>query len=338
MFKRPLIFRLVDLPDDLLLEVLRQATWVPYDIAPTDLVMREFRSSDVDDLAKEYRRSLVTKRHINRVCKKWHRLSHLFLYEWILVSLFKNLKSLVNAIEQPMSTTTKPDEHAVSVGFCTRRMDIDVRTTGHETREDVLQFSKLILRLLQGLPHLEILNTRRSLLGYHLPDDDMALNSDYPPIYWPWMHPNVSSSWGQKLRFLNWGHEEDRFGADVLEQFLRSHPCIEGITAPITAPAKDPRAPRDFSHDLLTWSTNFNSAVPINTFRSLRRLNINLYSLLHYEEPWKDYFITQPLPTLTILQLNIGFYASGEGELCGGSSLHSMNGLSTGRSASSLRR
>lgn len=46
-------------PNDVLGEIFRHATWVPYGINPMDLVEKRFQSSYSRDLTKEYRASLV---------------------------------------------------------------------------------------------------------------------------------------------------------------------------------------------------------------------------------------------------------------------------------------
>ncbi|KAF5350577.1 hypothetical protein D9756_008552 [Leucocoprinus leucothites] len=290
-------FHIGALPDELILEILRHATWVPYGIAPTDLVVKRFQSTEAAALEKEYRQSLVTKRYLVRVCKKWYRLAYIFLYEWILVARVKNLRGLVLAVEQ--SSSTEPQNHTL-VGWCTRRLDIDTHRTGCEKDEDVANLGTLLLRLLRNLVNLEVLTVNRCL----------SLGTDYNFEHFPWLSPIVSHSWGPRLQFLNWVHEADWFQADTWEPFLRSHPHIIGINLPRTNAPKHVVAPVSFSHNLLTWNTGYISIIPISTtFTSLRRLSINLHRLYITDSKWEDYFIRWPIPSLTDLQLNcIHFY------------------------------
>jgi hypothetical protein len=59
--KKPVI-RVQGLPDQVLIEVFRHATWVPYGIEFSDLVLKNVQSSRAKQIAKEYRLSLVSAR------------------------------------------------------------------------------------------------------------------------------------------------------------------------------------------------------------------------------------------------------------------------------------
>ncbi len=58
-FYRKSVIHIEMLPDDVLREVLRHATWVPYGIDPSDMVEKRLQSSHSKDLTKMYRASLV---------------------------------------------------------------------------------------------------------------------------------------------------------------------------------------------------------------------------------------------------------------------------------------
>jgi len=55
-----LTFPLDRLPDELLAEVLRHATWVPYGIAPSDLVMKRLESTQAKKQRRDYMQSLAS--------------------------------------------------------------------------------------------------------------------------------------------------------------------------------------------------------------------------------------------------------------------------------------
>lgn len=46
-------------PEEVLNEVIRHATWVPYGISPSDMVEGWYQSSHSKDLTRKYRASLV---------------------------------------------------------------------------------------------------------------------------------------------------------------------------------------------------------------------------------------------------------------------------------------
>jgi len=48
------------LPDELLVEILRHATWVPYDIAPSDLVAKRLQSAPARKQQRDYMQSLAS--------------------------------------------------------------------------------------------------------------------------------------------------------------------------------------------------------------------------------------------------------------------------------------
>jgi hypothetical protein len=54
------VIRVQELPDQVLLEVFRHATWVPYSIEFSDLVLKSLQSSQAKQIAREYRLSLVS--------------------------------------------------------------------------------------------------------------------------------------------------------------------------------------------------------------------------------------------------------------------------------------
>lgn len=59
MLAKKLVLHIDILPDELVKEILRHATWVPYDIDPSDMVPKRIQSSRYKDVIKQYRSSLV---------------------------------------------------------------------------------------------------------------------------------------------------------------------------------------------------------------------------------------------------------------------------------------
>jgi hypothetical protein len=57
-YRRP-TFDIEVLPDELLIEVLRHATWVPYGIDASDMVVKCLQSTEASAIAKKYKQSLV---------------------------------------------------------------------------------------------------------------------------------------------------------------------------------------------------------------------------------------------------------------------------------------
>jgi len=55
-----LTFPLDALPNELLVEILRHATWVPYDIAPSDLVAKRLQSMQAKKQRRDYMQSLAS--------------------------------------------------------------------------------------------------------------------------------------------------------------------------------------------------------------------------------------------------------------------------------------
>lgn len=225
----------------------------------------------------------VTRRYLIRVCKKWQRLALLYLYEWILVRRVKHLQRIVHAIERSLSGATR-----VCVGWCTKRLDIDLRWTEGETDDQMAQVGPFLLRLLRGLPNLEVL----------------TIGGCYDHS---WINPSVSHTYCPKLQVLNWVNDANVLDPEVWAHFISSHLSLLGINPSATTPPD--RQPSSFTHTLLNWTTGYISPVPItSTFTSLQRLNLNLHTLFIADPIWYEHFITSPLPSVTTLQLNFVNY------------------------------
>ncbi|KXN88450.1 hypothetical protein AN958_07361 [Leucoagaricus sp. SymC.cos] len=281
-YSRPTIC-LDKLPDELLGEVLRHATWVPYGIHPSDLVASRMQSSEAVENQKDYIHSLVTKRYLIRVCKRWHRLAFLYLYEWVLVSRLKNLKGLITAVERRLFD----DPERASVGRVTRRLEIDFRWTGREGVDELRQINILLPSLLQSLVELEIL-----VIG-----DCFEVQ---------WMNPWVSHTLCPKVRYLNWVAPQVRPIFKHWINFLQSHPNLIGINPP-EGMSLNRITPIQLSHPQITaWTTTSTDPVVPKVFPSLRRLSV-VFHFGKLDERWGERLITQPLLSLEILQLNV-FY------------------------------
>lgn len=217
-----------------------------------------------------------------RVCKQWHCLALPYLYEWILASKLKNLEGIVRAVERPLSS-----DSSTHVGWFTRRLDIDIRLTGGETREQKKQEGGLTLRLLRAVPNLQVLTVGTC---YH----DC------------WMSPSLSHTYCLKLEFFNWMSERDIFKRQTWIHFVQSHPNLIALhPCAIEFPSSKTIIPKIPPHSLRTLTTAFTSAVAISpTFTSLERLSLNLYNMFGAWDHFFEQQITGPIPSLTALQLN----------------------------------
>ncbi|KAF9441380.1 hypothetical protein P691DRAFT_766356 [Macrolepiota fuliginosa MF-IS2] len=282
-YKKPPI-DIETLPDELLAEVFRHATWVPYGIDPSDLVIKRLQSSRAGEIVKEYRLSLVTRRYLIRACKKWYRLGLLYLYEWLLIRKAKNLQCIVDTAEAFLSGTDD-----VRIGWCTKRIDIGLRLTGGETQSHIDEIGPLLLRLLRAVPNLEVLTIGNCY--------------DYS-----WIHPHVSHSYCPKLSTLNWVNNYKTLEPQTWHHFLHSHPNLIYIN-PSATTLSERHTPTLLTHTLLGWTTGFNSPIPINTcFTSLQRLSINLHGPSIADPPRYENLITCPIPSLDTLQLNFASF------------------------------
>lgn len=197
----------------------------------------------------------------------------------------KNLQGLILTIEQLASNEP---ENRTLIGWYTKRLDINIRLTGGEVIDLRSALGALFLRLLRNLDSLEVLVVGECL--------DQT-----------WLCPSVSHSWGPKLQILNYQHDDPILGSldtEVWVCFLRSHPHIISLKPSLTRLSKKPFAPLGFSHSLLSYSTYNMNPIPITLFTSLQKLGISLYESLYTRPDWQDHFITRPLPSLTVLQLN----------------------------------
>jgi len=210
----------------------------------------------------------------------------MFLYEWVLVGKLKNLQGLILSIEQLASNEIA---NRTLIGWYTKRLDINIRWTGDELPH-YYDIGQLLLRLLRNLNSLEVLVVEEFLV---LVDTCLC--------------PSVSHSWCPKLRIFNYLYNDPVLDQEVWVCFLRSHPHITGLKTSIIIPPNKPFAPFGFSHPLLSYSTYNTGRIPVALFTSLQRLSITLCRPLPTLLDWQDYFITRPLPSLTVLQLNFSY-------------------------------
>lgn len=231
----------------------------------------------------------MTRRYLVRVCKTWHRLASLYLYEWVLASRLKNLAGIVKVLEQQLFGD--PHKH---VGWCTKRLDIDFRWTGVETVDELSGEGPLVLRLLRAVPNLQILTGGTCFS--HL-----------------WITSHFSHTYCPKLEFFSWiGDSSSAFTRfEDWAHFVQSHPNLIGMNADSTIASasseivtQTPPLPHGLSELTvgLTFPDQINAA-----FTSLSRLTINLYPVqVGTTRPrWCPSLITSPLPSLTSLQLNL---------------------------------
>ncbi|KXN81347.1 hypothetical protein AN958_05156 [Leucoagaricus sp. SymC.cos] len=279
------------LPDELLCEVFRYATSMPYGIESSDLVLKRMQSSEAVRIQREYGESLVTKRNLIRVCKRWYYAAFAYLYEWILVSLVQNIEGIVKVVER-----CPPDNPGYSpVGRIVKRLDIDFRWTGRERADQLKHMvSDLLPRLLQTLVELEVL-----VIGD-------CFRSE-------WLRPAFCQSLCPKIRYLSWtldsqGMARMHPNLGHWVDFLQSHPNLIGINPPLQM-ILDRALPTEFvCRQILTLTTTpagHYMRIP-NTFPSLRRLNI-IFVHPRPDERWGEMLIPQPLLYLETLQLNFDY-------------------------------
>ena len=224
----------------------------------------------------------VTKRYVVRVCKKWYRLAYMFLYEWVFVGKLKNLRGLILSIEQLASNELA---NRTLIGWYTKRLDINIRWAGGEIHDH--NIGQLLLRLVRNLDSLEVFVVKDFLF---FADVCLCLS--------------VSHTWCPKLRIFNYIYDDPILDQEVWVAFLRSHPHVIGLKTSLTDRPNKPFASFGFSHSLLSYSTYNISPIPTTLFISLQRLGISFYEPRSIDLDWQDHLITEPLPSLTVLQLN----------------------------------
>lgn len=226
----------------------------------------------------------MTRRHLIRVCKKWHRIALLFLYEWVRVSRLKHLEGIVQALEQRRFGGSD-----TCVGWCTKRLDIDLRWMRREEvyhHQGRYQEALLVDRLLLAVPNLLVL----TIGNCHNP---LWVPSPSFHIYCP------------KLEFLNMSADWEDTGVWLdtwTLSFIHSHPNLIAIHI-LTMGLRTQTSP---PHALKELTTAFKFPVSVGSvFTSLSRLNLNLCSdMLGDAGPrWHRDLMTQPLPSVTTLQI-----------------------------------
>ncbi len=227
----------------------------------------------------------MTRRYLVRVCKEWHRLAFLYLYEWVLASRLKNLWGIVRALERQFF-----GDPQTCVGWCARRLDIDFRSTGDETLEEMDHEGHLILRLLRAVPNLLVL----------------SVGTCYNRI---WTRSSWSHTYCPRLEFFNWTSGGEVFEPEAWVHFVQSHPKLIAINAPTLGYSSTTQLPPP--HMLKELTLGLICPVPTSAvFTSLRRLNIDVFATdVHLVNPHLRHgLITESLPSITALQLSFANY------------------------------
>ncbi|KAF8800053.1 hypothetical protein BYT27DRAFT_7200541 [Phlegmacium glaucopus] len=202
------------LPPEIWSSIFQLATW------STDIYNPQLMISPGCDALywaqlREFKRSLVTKRCLVRVCKAWYYIASPFLFEYIFLGKGRVLAPLRDGMLR--------SEHAVgsqelphAIGSLTRRLDVHM----HDRTDDPGAIMDILADILNRLPNLRILTFAVFGLGYkashYLPENVLQ----------------ATNACRDTLRFLNcYG----RLGPspNSWASFLMNHPRLEAINAPV---------------------------------------------------------------------------------------------------------
>lgn len=156
------------LPSEIWIEIFRHATSVPFILDPCDTL--EFSLTSRRDKRSLYRQSLITKRHLVRVCKQWNGWAMPFLYESIFLGRGRSLPALRDVLIRAFQKAGTPDE-VLSLGWWTKRLDLALRDMGR-TETEVGCISDII----GCLPNLSIINFAITALQFqqHVKRDELT--------------------------------------------------------------------------------------------------------------------------------------------------------------------
>ncbi|KAF5379700.1 hypothetical protein D9615_005734 [Tricholomella constricta] len=157
------VWDLPDLPPELWLSIFRIATWVPSIMDPEATL--EFSLTFSRERKRLYRKSLVTKRYLVRVCKQWKAWASPYLYESIYLGRGKSLRPLRDALMRSQQDEHVPDEDH-PLGWWTKRLDLalrDMSITKTDRRDEIRCISDIV----QCLPNLNIVNFSVTAPPFH---------------------------------------------------------------------------------------------------------------------------------------------------------------------------
>ncbi|KDR78055.1 hypothetical protein GALMADRAFT_224448 [Galerina marginata CBS 339.88] len=106
---------------------------------------------------KEFKKSLVTRRSLARVCKAWSGTSHPFLYEYLFLGRGRSILPLRDAISASRRLVDETgEEPSTAFGWWTRRLDVHMRDDATEKLKP-LDILKAVADIIACLPNLQIL-------------------------------------------------------------------------------------------------------------------------------------------------------------------------------------
>jgi len=175
---------LPELPPELWTDVLRAATWVPQLLDPDHVV--DFCPSASRSRRRLLNASLVTKRHVVRVCKLWNSLATPYLYESISIGRGRAISTLYATLQGSLQKGNPTNGH--SLGWWTRRFDIATRDQGCDVEDELEWLSKIVV----WFPNLNTLTFRVTAQGY----EGVALPGSFLQ--------NLAQSSGPNLRAVLW--------------------------------------------------------------------------------------------------------------------------------------
>ncbi|KAF8800055.1 hypothetical protein BYT27DRAFT_7245794 [Phlegmacium glaucopus] len=205
---------LPDLPPEIWSSIFVLATWST-DIYNPQLMVSAGCDTLYWEQLREFKRSLVTKRYLVRVCKAWYYLASPFLFEYIFLGRGRVLAPLHDGMLR--------SEHAAglqelphAIGSRTQRLDVHMR----DRTDDPGAIMDILADILNRLPNLRILTFTLSGHGYqashYLPENVLQ----------------ATNACRDTLRFLNFygglGPSSNSWAS-----FLMNHPRLEAINAPV---------------------------------------------------------------------------------------------------------
>ncbi|RDB22232.1 hypothetical protein Hypma_010745 [Hypsizygus marmoreus] len=152
--KRP---DLPELPPEIWLDIFRFATWPPLDLDPG--MTLQFLPTEGRERRQLLKQSLVTRRYLVRVCKRWHSMAASFLYESLLIGRGRGLQTVrdvLKASRVPFQQDAPSDENDRPVGWWTKRLDFAMRDVDR-LDFDVDVCLTLLSEIVECLPNLAIL-------------------------------------------------------------------------------------------------------------------------------------------------------------------------------------
>ncbi|KAG6831521.1 hypothetical protein H0H92_009789 [Tricholoma furcatifolium] len=266
------------LPTEIWLDILARACtageWNPLTLETSI----DFSLTATRGRMKLFRQSLVTKRHVVRVCKTWNVWTTPHLYENVYLGRFKSLRPLLDALQRTQKTPGIG--HAHPLGWWTKRLDIAIRD--RELSFDSLQdASCLIALIVECFPNLNVVC---------FPSDNHCVL-----IYPERILSSIANTSGAKLQAVVWQSTVDPPVFDDWRAFLDKAANIKMLRSPDHELQGSPPPKLNYLETLQVGDQTL-----LGDYPSLRRLICEVAP----EPSWSD-AIQLYGPRLEHLQLNI---------------------------------